>query len=209
MPSKQPAKLTKRQSQIMKFIVERIRDDGYAPSYREIGENLGVSSTATIHEHIKNLEEKGLLQRDWRSARSIQVAPAVMRETRGVSLQLAGLITAGEPIEAIEEQEQIDVPARLVADPANTYVLRVKGNSMIEDGINSGDYVIVERRNSARDGEVVVALLENMYATLKRFYKEKGRVRLQPANRTMSPIYATDVAIQGVVRGLIRDFHAA
>jgi len=120
-------------------------------------------------------------------------------------LRLAGLITAGVPIEAIETPETIEVPKDLVSG-RNCFVLKVKGDSMIEDGILSGDYVVVEKNESPPDGEIVVALLEGTNATLKRLYREKGRVRLQPANRTMKPFYATDVTIQGVVRGLIRSY---
>ena len=202
-------KLTKRQKEILDFITEYVRERGYAPSYREIGEHFGLGSTATVHEHVKNLEAKGLLKSDADAPRSIDVAPAVLNIAQAVCLPLAGLITAGEPIEAIEEKQTVDVPASLVRDPSATFVLKVKGDSMIDDGIHSGDYVVVEKRSAARNGEIVVALLDNMYATLKRFYREKGRVRLQPANKSMSPIFVRDVLIQGVVRGLIRDFNSA
>jgi repressor LexA len=123
-----------------------------------------------------------------------------------IELPLAGLITAGEPIEAVEGTETIAVPANFVTDSFNSYVLKVKGESMIEDGILSGDYVIVERNPSPRNGDVVVALLNNAYATLKKFYREPNRIRLQPANSTMKPIYVQDPLIQGVVRGVIRKF---
>jgi repressor LexA len=131
-----------------------------------------------------------------------------MRAAEGFSLPLKGLITAGEPIEAMDEQEEVEVPASLVGNPEDTYVLKVKGESMIEDGILSGDYVVVERNPSPRNGEIVVALLENTYATLKRLYKEKGRIRLQPANSTMKPIYVNQIDVQGVVRGVIRNYRA-
>lgn len=199
-------KLTKRQTEILDYIVGYVRDNGYAPSYREVGQHFGIASTATVHEHVKNLEAKGYLRNVGESARSLEVDPAVARMAQAVELPLAGLITAGEPIEAIEGDETVDVPSSLAGDPAGSYVLRVKGDSMVDDGILSGDYVVVEKRSTARDGEIVVALLDNMYATLKRFYREKGRVRLQPANPTMRPIYVKDVLIQGIVRGLIRDF---
>ena len=123
-----------------------------------------------------------------------------------MELPLVGLITAGEPIEAIEDKETIAVPADFVRDTVNSYVLRVKGESMIDEGILSGDYVIVERNPSPKNGDVVVALLNNAYATLKKFYREKARIRLQPANTTMKPIYAKDPLIQGIVRGVIRKF---
>lgn len=199
-------KLTKKQKQILDAIVEYVHDNGYAPSYREIANTIGVSSTATVHEHVKNLETKGYLTCDSAQARCIELDRAVLQAAPAIALPLMGLITAGEPIEAIESNETIAVPAALAVDGVNTYVLQVKGNSMIEDGILSGDYVVVERNPSPDSGEVVVALLENTYATLKRFYREKGRIRLQPANRTMKPIFVKDVIIQGVVRAVIRDF---
>lgn len=198
--------LTKRQREILDFITSFVSDNGYAPSLREIGENFGLSSPATIHVHIENLKEKGFLKSSYNEARSIELMPAEINWAQAIELPMAGLITAGEPIEAIEEHETIAVPADFVHDSSNSYVLRVKGESMIEDGILSGDYVIVERNNSPRNGDVVVALLNNAYATLKRFYREAGRIRLQPANSTMKPIYTKDPLIQGVVRGVIRKF---
>lgn len=205
-------KMTKRQAEILRFILDFTRDNGYAPSYREVGQALGISSVATVHEHIKNLEAKGCLHGEEGSARSLEVEPSLSRSAHAIALPLFGFIAAGEPIEAMETPETIDVPANMVNEAADTFVLRVKGNSMIDDGILPGDFVIVERNPAPRDGEIVVALLDNAYATLKRLFREKGRVRLQPANREMEPIYVTDVVVQGVVRGLIRDFrtlHAA
>jgi repressor LexA len=202
-------KLTKKQSQVLEFVTEYIRDNGYAPSYREIGEALGVSSTATVHEHIKNLEQKGYLSGEGSSGRRLEVDEAIMRAAEGFSLPLKGLITAGEPIEAIEEGEEVEVPSSLVGKPEETYVLRVKGESMIEDGILSGDYVVVERNPSPSNGEIVVALLENTYATLKRLYREKEKIRLQPANSAMKPTYVKRVDVQGVVRGVIRSYRPA
>ncbi len=201
-------KLTKRQTEILDFIVNYVGENGYAPSYREVGQHFGISSTATVHEHVKNLESKGYLHNVGESARSLEVDPDVSRAALAVGLPLVGLIAAGQPIEAVEQKDTVDVPANLVADSANSYVLKVKGDSMIEDGILSGDLVVVERNPSPQDGDIVVAILDNMYATLKRFYREKNRVRLQPANRTMQPIYVRDVLVQGVVRGLIRDFRS-
>jgi repressor LexA len=201
-------KLTKKQSEILEFVIGYIREHEFSPSYREIADHFGISSTATVHEHIKNLESKGYLRGDSEGPRSIDVDPSVSMVARAVQLPLVGLITAGEPIEAMESNETIAVPADLAMDGINTYVLRVKGQSMIEDGILSGDYVVVQRNPSPKDGDVVVALLENTYATLKRFYREKGRIRLQPANSSMQPLYVKDLIVQGVVRAVIRDFHA-
>lgn len=202
MPKK---KLTKKQNVILEFVVEFVKDRGFAPSYREVAEHIGVSSPATVHEHIANLEKKGYLRRDEDGGRAIEIEPSVLRFARAIELPLKGLITAGAPIEAVETNETMAVPAQLALDGVNSYVLRVKGDSMIDDGILSGDYVVVERNPSPRNGDVVVALLDNAYATLKRFYRERDRIRLQPANRTMQPIYVRDVSIQGVVTGVIRN----
>ncbi len=199
--------LTKKQAEILSFIRSQIQDNGYAPSYREIAEHFGLSSPATVHQHVQSLAEKGMVSLgEDGTARSIGLIDQQPLDTFAIMLPLAGLITAGSPIEAIEEHETMAVPAQFVVDGANSYVLRVKGQSMIEDGILDGDYVVVERNPSPRDGEVVVALLDNAYATLKRFYREHNRIRLQPANSTMSPIYVKDCIIQGVVRAVIRKF---
>jgi repressor LexA len=199
-------KLTKKQSEILRFIGDFIRDNEYAPSYREVAAHLGLSSTATVHEHIKNLERKGYLKSEPEAPRSMEIGATLAAAAKAIMLPLKGLITAGAPIEAIETDEQMAVPANLVSADEDAYVLKVKGDSMIDDGILSGDYVVVVASPAPRDGDTVVALLENNYATLKRFYKEKGHVRLQPANRTMAPLYVKDIIVQGVVRGVIRDF---
>ncbi len=198
--------LTKRQRQILDFITEFTGDNGYAPSLREIGEHFNLSSPATIHAHVQSLKQKGLLKTSFNEARSIEIIPANVNWVASLELPLVGLITAGEPIEAVEENDTIAVPADFVTDSANSYVLKVKGESMIEEGILDGDYVIVERNPSPQNGDVVVALLNNAYATLKKFYRESKRIRLQPANSSMKPIYAADPLIQGVVRGVIRKF---
>jgi repressor LexA len=198
--------LTKRQREILDYITDFNDRNGYAPSYREIGDHFKLNSPATIHAHIQNLKDKGMLKSGYNEARSIEIMPIEVNWAHALELPLVGLITAGEPIEAVEEHETIAVPADFVTDSANSFVLRVKGESMIEDGILSGDYVIVERNPSPRNGDIVVALLNNAYATLKKFYREQKRIRLQPANSSMKPIYATDPLIQGVVKGVIRKF---
>lgn len=195
--------LTKKQRKILDYVVKFFQDFGYMPSYRDMAEALGLSSPASIHQYMKTLEEKGYLKL---SDGSIELTAQSLPVPEAVSLPLMGLITAGEPIEAVEQKETIGVPISLVDDPANSYVLKVKGESMIEDGILDGDYVIVERNPSPRNGDIVVALLDNTYATLKRFYREQNKIRLQPANATMKPIYVRDPIIQGVVKGLIRTF---
>lgn len=206
--------LTKKQAEILEFIRNHIEEQGYAPTYREIAEAFGLSSPATVHQHVQTLIEKAYLQAgDDGEARSISLShPMNERSTcpLAIWLPLSGLITAGEPIEALEEKETMAVPGDFVMDQANSYVLKVKGRSMIEDGIFDGDFVIVERNPSPKNGDIVVALLDNAYATLKRFYREAHHIRLQPANSTMQPIIVDgDINIQGVVRGVIRKFATA
>jgi len=195
--------LTKRQAQILSYVTNHIEKHNYAPSYREIGTYFGLSSTATIAEHIEALKEKGYLSHEENLARSIQVNPTEGEEGF-CAIPLMGAIAAGRPIEAIATNESIDIPRDMMG--RNVFALRVKGESMIDDGILNGDYVIVEPAQTARNGEIVVALVDNDNVTLKRFYLEKGRVRLQPANSTMRPMFFDKVAVQGKVRGLIRKF---
>jgi repressor LexA len=199
--------LTKKQRQILDFITDFLEKNRYSPSYREIGQYFGIKSTATIHSHIAALREKGFLKTEDNKQRSMEVITPDENWSFAIELPLAGLITAGEPIEAVEEKETISIPNNLVGDAANTYVLKVKGDSMIEDGIFNGDYVVVEHNPSPADGDVVVALLDNAYATLKKFYREENGIRLQPANSKMEPIYTKDPLIQGVVKGVVRKFN--
>lgn len=199
--------LTKKQAEILDFIREYIEEHGYAPSYREIADNFDLSSPATVHQHVQCLVEKGFLtMSDDGEARSLELTAEAQPVPPSVLLPLAGLITAGEPIEAVEDNETMAVPTEFVIDGANSYVLQVKGQSMIEDGILDGDYVVIERNPSPKNGEVIVALLDNAFATLKRFYREQNQIRLQPANSTMDPIYVKDCIVQGVVRAVIRKF---
>lgn len=198
--------MTKRQRQILDFVTNYQRRMGYSPSYREIADSFELSSSATIHEHINALEDKGFLTKGANEARSIELVQSEANWTGSFELSLAGLITAGVPIEAVEERETISIPASLVRDPLASFALRVKGESMIEDGILDGDYVVVEKMSNPANGDTVVALIDNQYATLKRFYKEKDRIRLQPANKNMKPIFVTKVVIQGIVRGVLRKY---
>ena len=197
--------LTPKQKEVLDYIIEFINDRGFAPSFREIADGLNLASPSTVHVHIQALRTRGFLK-SGSAARELEPTDKAVRWGRSVILPLAGLITAGVPIEAIEEKESIAVPVDLAPNSANSYVLRVKGESMIEDGIHDGDYVVVERNPSPKNGDVVVALLDNAYATLKRFYRERDRIRLQPANSTMQPIYCYDPIIQGVVKAVIRRF---
>jgi repressor LexA len=195
--------LTKRQKEILDFIRTYRVDHGISPTQREIREKFELSSFGTVQKHLKRLEEKGALSRDWNRSRGIaprEDPPA----TRGVPL--LGLVAAGRPIEPFPQEEAIEVPSALLGK-GDHYVLRVRGESMIEDGILDGDYVIVARRDRAETGQTVVALVRGE-ATLKRYYPEGARVRLQPANATMKPLLVDgrELTIQGVVTGLIRDY---
>ncbi len=184
----------------------RVRN-GYSPTMQELADQLGVSKV-TIFEHVEALERKELILRARNRARSLEVSPTVKLpdESKPASFPVVGTIAAGQPIEAIENRETLELE-NLFNTRHGTYVLRVKGNSMIDDHIADGDYVIIERRESARDGETVVALLDDGQATLKRFYTERGRIRLQPANSAMSPIYVDkDIRIQGVLIGVLRTY---
>ncbi|MBU4315602.1 transcriptional repressor LexA [Patescibacteria group bacterium] len=200
--------ITKKQREVLDFIEHFVQTNGYTPSYREIAKGMGLASPSTVYQHIQALCEKGIINTaDDGSARSIELVEDEI-SIMSVMLPMAGLITAGEPIEAVEENEAFAVPTDFIVDSENSYVLRVKGRSMIEDGIFDGDYVVIERNPSPKNGDVVVALLDNQYATLKRFYREAKHIRLQPANSTMDPIIVKgDINIQGIVRAVMRKFN--
>jgi len=203
--------LTKKQRAVLDYIESFIQDKGYTPSYREIAQGLGLNSPSTIHSHVQALCEKGIINTgNDGMARSIELVEPEPVSPMSVMLPLIGIITAGEPIEAIEQNEAMAIPTDFVVNESNSYVLKVKGRSMIEDGIFDGDYVVIERNPSPKNGDIVVALLDNQYATLKRFYRESDHIRLQPANSTMEPfIIKGDVNIQGIVRAVIRKFTTA
>ncbi|MGE0405113.1 MAG: transcriptional repressor LexA [Candidatus Korobacteraceae bacterium] len=202
--------LTKRQRQVYDFIAGFVQSHGYSPSFEEIGDGMGLSSLATVHKHISNLEKKGLLRRDYNRSRSIDVLPPRGRlkqsMSAGTSLPVMGRIAAGRPIEAVENPTSISLSD--FTGSKDVFVLEVTGDSMQDEHIVSGDYVLVERVNTARNGEIVVALVEGMDATLKRFYQEGERIRLQPANATMQPIMvpAQAVQVQGRVIGVLRKY---
>jgi repressor LexA len=198
--------LTKRQREILDYLNEFIQQHGYAPSLEEIGRRFGLSSLATVHKHLTNLQEKGFIKRAWNRSRSVELVPT-RGGGRAVELPLLGYVAAGMPIEAVATNETIAVPEDLVGR-RDTYVLRVRGNSMIDEQICDGDFVIVEDRKSAQNGETVVALLSGSDVTLKKLYRENGRVRLQPANPTMQPIFVEpdQVQVQGVVVGVMRKY---
>jgi repressor LexA len=178
--------LTKRQKEIVDYLDDYIAEHGYAPTLEEIGARFGLSSPATVHKHLTNLESKGMLRRKWNHSRALELVPQ-KRKATAVELPLLGQVAAGQPIEAIEIPSTIALPEELVRRE-NSYVLRVKGDSMIEDGILDGDFIVVEERATPANGETIVALV-NGDATVKRFFREKnGRIRLQPANQHMAPI---------------------
>ncbi len=200
--------LTRRQKEILDFLQEYLEEHGYAPSFEEIAKHFGFGSLATVHEHLENLKRKGYIRKAYNESRSIQLVPVGMR-TGAVELPLYGTVAAGVPIEAVQEQETIAVPEDMIGRGGEHYVLRVKGDSMIDEQIRDGDYIIVSSRQIARNGEMVVALVNGDSATVKKFYREPdGRVRLQPANPTMAPLYfrPEDVRIQGIVIGVIRRY---
>lgn len=199
--------LTRRQRQTLDAIEQFISENGYSPTLEELGGMLGLSSPATVHKHLQNLEAKGLIKRNWNHSRSLELTSKAKTKPAG-TLPLLGIVAAGAPIEAIETPEDISVPQEYIGSK-ETFVLRVSGDSMIEDGIHDGDLIVVEKRATAQTGETVVALVDDEEATVKRFYREgKKKVRLQPANSTMAPmIYAAErVGIQGVVIGLLRKY---
>ena len=199
--------LTRRQKEILDYLGRYIERRGYAPTIEEIGEHFGLSSLATVHKHLTNLQQKGLIKREWNRSRALELVPADVK-VRAVELPLLGRVAAGTPIEAVSGSETIFVPEDMVGR-RDTYVLQVKGDSMIDEHIRDGDYVIVESRKSARDGEMVIALLEGERVTLKKLYRESGgRVRLQPANARLKPMYVDGDAlrVQGVVIGVLRKY---
>ncbi len=199
--------LTRRQRQVLDVIKEFIEQNGYSPSLEEIGQQLQLSSVATVHKHVSHLVQKGFVRRAWNQNRSIEIVDDEAGAA-AVRVPLSGTIAAGAPLEAVPSSETIGVPAEFVRDRANTFVLKVQGDSMINEQICDGDFVILERRRVARDGETVVALIDGTEATLKGFYREGTRIRLQPANSSMKPLLvpADKVEIQGVVVGVIRRY---
>lgn len=200
--------LTKRQREILSFLQSYAEENGYAPSFDEIARQFNYNSLATVHEHLTNLERKGYIKRNYNESRAINILPSEVFR-RAVELPLYGSVAAGAPIEAIQGDESVAVPEEFVRRRGNHYVLRVKGSSMIDEQIRDGDFVIVNERKSADNGEMVIALLHGDAATMKRFYRERdGRIRLQPANAQVSPMYVheNDILVQGVVVGVIRKY---
>lgn len=200
--------LTKRQREILTYLSAYSEQNGFAPSFEEIAENFRYNSLATVHEHLTNLERKGYIKRNYNESRAIEIMPSEVTP-RAIELPLMGSVAAGYPIEAMESGETYTVPDAMITRGGNHYVLRVRGNSMIDEQIRDGDFVVVNERQRADNGEMVIAMMNGNSATVKKFYRERdGRIRLQPANETMEPIYVheNDITIQGIVVGVMRKY---
>ncbi|NMB91517.1 transcriptional repressor LexA [candidate division WWE3 bacterium] len=207
-----PVTLYKKQKQILDFISQYIQINGYSPTLQEIADSMDLSSLATVHEHLQALERKGVIKRYEGAVRGIEIVDvSVNANLSAIELPLVGYIAAGEPIEAIENPlSTVMVSPDMVSKSKRCFVLQVKGSSMINEGIMDGDYVVLKQQETAENGQIVVALIDDGFATLKSFYKEKnGKIRLQPANDNMDPIIvdANQVKVQGVVTGIVRRYN--
>lgn len=202
-------KLSKRQQDILEYIKQEVQAKGYPPSVREIGEAVGLASSSTVHGHLARLESKGLIRRDPTKPRAIEIMEdELVPKISAVNVPIIGKVTAGQPITAIENVEDyFPLPDRYVAPDEQVFMLEVMGDSMIEAGILDGDYVIVRQQQSANNGDIVVAMTEEDEATVKRFFKEKDYIRLQPENSTLEPIIVRNVSILGKVIGVYRNIH--
>ena len=200
-----PNELTTREKSILEFIRQKIWDSGFPPTVREIGEADGLRSTSTVHNYLKRLELKGAIRKNPDSSRAIEVVADTWRRKKMIPMPLVGAVRAGEPITADEHTESVyPLPAELIGKDNNCFMLIVRGDSMINAGIHEGDYLIVSEQDDAQDGDIVVALIGNEDATVKRFYKEEDHIRLQPENDEYQPIIAKEVIIRGKVIGLYR-----
>lgn len=200
-----PNELTTREKSILEFIRQKIWDSGFPPTVREIGEAVGLRSTSTVHNYLKRLELKGAIRKNPDSSRAIEVVADTWRRKKMIPMPLVGAVRAGEPITADEHTESVyPLPAELIGKDNNCFMLIVRGDSMINAGIHEGDYLIVSEQDDAQDGDIVVALIGNEDATVKRFYKEEDHIRLQPENDEYQPIIAKKVIIRGKVIGLYR-----
>ncbi len=203
-----PITLYRRQKQIIDFIGQYIQKFGTSPTLQEIADALGVSSLATVHEHLQSLVKKGVIRRFEGAVRGLELLDKEMGHAiDGVELPILGFIAAGAPIQPMTDPNAtIRVASAMLTGKKRSFVLQVRGDSMIEEGILDGDFVVIEEQNNAHDGDIVVALLDNGLATLKKFFREATRVRLEPANSSMKPIFAQNVTVQGKVVGLVRRF---
>lgn len=197
----------KRQKEILELIIKSINKYGYAPTLTEIADKLGLSSLATVHEHLVTLEKKGFIRRYRGAVRGIEVLEQANGIQASISLPILGFIACGAPLEPYTDPNAtLAVSVGVIKSSDKSFVLQAKGDSMIDDGILSGDFVVVKEQQEANNGDIVVAVLKNGFATLKRYYQEIDRIRLQPANSTMSPMYVTDITIRGKVVAVIRQF---
>ncbi|WP_096199535.1 transcriptional repressor LexA [Bacillus sp. FJAT-45350] len=207
------SKLSKRQQEILDYIKTEVRSKGYPPSVREIGEAVGLASSSTVHGHLSRLEKKGLIRRDPTKPRAIEVLSSEedyskIAESKTAYVPVIGKVTAGNPITAIENvEEYIPLPERYVSNEENVFILVIDGESMIEAGIFDGDMVIVRQQQTANNGDIIVAMTEEDEATVKRFFKEKDYIRLQPENSTMEPIILKNCSVLGKVIGVFRTIH--
>lgn len=206
--------LSSRQKTILEFIKEEVKKKGYPPSVREIGEAVGLASSSTVHGHLARLEKKGYIRRDPTKPRAIEVLDEELSnvhhlpEVRTIQVPVVGKVTAGQPITAVENvEEYFPLPDKYASDASDVFILVVQGDSMIEAGIYDGDYVIVRKQNIAHNGDIVVAMTEDDEATVKRFFKEKNYIRLQPENSSLEPIILNNVSILGKVIGVFRSIH--
>jgi len=204
-----PITLYRRQKQIFEFITQYIQKYGSSPTLQEIADSISVSSLATVHEHLQALVKKGVIKKYEGAVRGLEIVDKKLAKlTQGVELPILGMIAAGSPIQPLTDPDaKLKVSPSMLSGKKRSYVLQVSGKSMIDEGILDGDYVVIEEQDEARDGDIVVALLENGLATLKKFFREATRIRLEPANSEMKPIFAKNVKVQGKVVGLVRRFH--
>lgn len=200
--------LYKRQRQIYDFISQYIQKNGFSPTLKEMAQAIGVSSLATVHEHLQSLEKKGVIKKTDGQTRSIElVEQSFITTGDSVDLPILGLISIGTPIETYTQKgAKFKVSPELVSGKKRAYVLQVKDNSMAADSINQGDYLVVEETPEAENGDVIVALLENGLVIIKKYFKEMTRIRLEPVQGEMNPIYTTQIKIQGKMVGLIRKY---
>lgn len=202
-------KLSKRQNDILKFIKSEVNKKGYPPSVREIGKAVGLASSSTVHGHLDRLEKKGLIRRDPTKPRAIEILDtdiaANVPKSATVHIPVIGKVTAGQPITAVENiEEYLPLPERLFSEDDHVFILNVMGDSMIEAGIFDGDMVIVKQQPNAENGDIIVAMTEDYEATIKRFFKEKDHIRLQPENPTMEPIILDNCTVLGKIVGVFR-----
>ncbi|NLZ49047.1 MAG: transcriptional repressor LexA [Clostridiales bacterium] len=198
--------LSAKQKEVYEFLKKYSLEKGYPPAVREICEAVGLSSTSTVHGHLKKLEKKGLIKRDATKPRALEICEFANRKKEMIDIPIVGKVTAGEPILAVENiEDTFTIPLNYIKNRNDLFILKVKGESMIDAGILDGDLAIIEKTETVQNGEIAVALIDNS-ATIKRFFKEKDHIRLQPENKTMSPIIVKDCRILGKLVGIYRTY---